>query len=253
MSTRNLAISLAKNINRYVILYFSLIMFLSFIFVLLTLLESKNLFFVVIVATVAFIGLGLAVGKAMKRRLEILIQNSLEKIETQLYFDELTGLYNRKTGFERLNEEILRARRTGNPLVVALVDIDDFKRINDTYGHPIGDRALNHVATQLKQALRAYDIVARYGGEEFLVILPNTDEINGYLALDRARTVISKRPVKIGSKSLSITVSIGLWEISGIENPLEAIERADRALYQAKRGGKNRVEVYTVECRSRFN
>lgn len=244
MSSKHLTMNLTRNINRFLLINLFLLLSLIVSVLAFTGYENRELLVLILLSGASLIGVNYMTGKIMKRKMEKIIQNSLEKIETQLYYDELTQVYNRKTGIIRLNEEIARAKRTGAPLVVAILDIDNFKNINDTYGHLVGDRALNHVATQIKQALRACDIVMRYGGEEFVVILPNTDEISGFVALERVRERISKKPVKVGNQTIKLTVSIGLREIAHDEDAMTAIEKADLALYQAKRSGKNRVEVF---------
>jgi diguanylate cyclase len=202
-----------------------------------------------VLAGILLAGLGLiisnfTIAKTLKRKMEKIIKHSLDQVENQLYFDELTSVYNRKTGMNRLNEEIARAGRIGKPTCVAILDIDNFKTINDTYGHLVGDRVLRHVALQIKNSLRTCDIVARYGGEEFLIILPDTDEINAIIALDRVKMNIAKKPIRVGREYLNITVSIGVTEISNNEHPLSSIDKADKALYKAKKNGKNKIEVF---------
>jgi diguanylate cyclase (GGDEF)-like protein len=202
-----------------------------------------------VLAGILLAGLGLiisnfTIAKTLKRKMEKIIKHSLDQVENQLYFDELTSVYNRKTGMNRLNEEIARAGRIGKPTCVAILDIDNFKTINDTYGHLVGDRVLRHVALQIKNSLRTCDIVARYGGEEFLIILPDTDEINAIMALDRVKMNIAKKPIRVGREYLNITVSIGVTEISNNEHTLSSIDKADKALYKAKKNGKNKIEVF---------
>jgi len=175
--------------------------------------------------------------------MEKIIHYSFEKVETQLYFDELTSVYNRTTGINRLMEEMARSKRHKQHLSVAMLDIDNFKSINDNYGHLAGDRVLNHIALQIKNLLRASDVVSRYGGEEFLIILPETDEIKAFMALERVRENIARRPVKIGNGKLNITVSIGITEVDINDSSTDAIQRADLALLKAKRDGKNRIEI----------
>lgn len=108
----------------------------------------------------------------------------------------------------------------------------------------MGDRVLNHVTIQIKNSLRGCDVVARYGGEEFLIILSETDEIHAISALERVRGQIAKKAIKVGNERLYVTVSIGLIEIAPNEDPIASIEKADLALYQAKRNGKNKVELF---------
>lgn len=244
MSTKHLTMHLAKNINKFLSMNVLILISSLITILIITGYEKMEVVFSICAAGLIAIGINFFTGRIMKQRIERMIKNSLEKIETQLYFDELTQVYNRKTGIKRLNEEIARSKRTGSPTVIAVVDIDNFKDINDTYGHLVGDKALSRLANQIKQSVRACDVVVRYGGEEFLIILPNTDEINALLALERVREQIARKPLLVGGNRIQLTVSIGLKEISFDEDAHTAINKADIALYQAKKNGKNRVEVY---------
>ncbi len=251
MNIKAISINLAKGFHKFFIL--NTVMVISAFLVLFFLLdyEKKDLLITISLVFLGIILINYFVTKVIQDRMDKLIRHSFEKVEAQLYFDELTSVYNRKTGLNRLREELIRAKRTGKPLSIAILDIDDFKKINDTYGHLVGDRVLNYVATQIKTSLRACDIVARYGGEEFLIILPDTDEINALAALERVRKQISKKPLKVGNERLFVTASIGLTEIELIEDPFEAINQADLALYQAKRDGKDKVEIFLKYTKNR--
>lgn len=251
MNIRAISINLAKSFHKFFI--FNTMMFIGAFLLLFFLMDyqRKDLLITISLVFTGIIVINFFVTKFIQNKMNKLIKHSFEKVEAQLYFDELTSVYNRKTGLNRLNEELLRAKRTGKPLSIAILDIDDFKRINDKYGHLVGDRVLNYVALQIKNALRLCDVVARYGGEEFLIILPETDEIKALSALERVRKQISKKPIKIGNERVYITVSIGLTEVEFIENPFEAIHKADLALYQAKRDGKNKIEIFLKLTKSR--
>ncbi|MCS7164018.1 MAG: GGDEF domain-containing protein [Thermodesulfovibrio sp.] len=243
MNPKTLIISITKNINKFLLLNIGiLILILSMVFVMEN--QDKKEFILTIFLTVIIsLSANLLSVKIMKRKMEKMITYSFQKVEAQLYFDELTSVYNRTTGINRLIEEMARAKRNKNHLSVAMLDVDNFKSINDKYGHLAGDRVLNHIALQIKNSLRANDIVSRYGGEEFLIILPDTDEIKAFMALERVRENIAKRPVKIGNEKLYVTVSIGITEIDISDSLTEAIQKADMALLQAKRTGKNRIEI----------
>ncbi len=243
MSTKSIIFNLSKDIHKWFLLNIVSILVISAL-ILSTLGYSKN-DIMIIVSEVTFgaILFNFLFAKMMKKRVEKTINNLFAKVESQLYYDELTSVYNRKAGFDRLMEEIARVRRNGSNLSIAMVDIDNFKSINDKYGHLVGDRVLRHVAMEIKNSLRMNDIVSRYGGEEFLVILPDSDEISAGFAMERVRENISKNPINIGRDKLYITISIGIAEITLNENPIDAIERADNALYRAKYSGKNRIEI----------
>jgi len=244
MNIRQISINLSKNMNRFIFLNILMLIATWTIFLYFSEYKQKEVLAGILLAGLGLIISNFTIAKKLKRKMEKIIKHSLDQVENQLYFDELTSVYNRKTGMNRLNEEIARAGRIGKPTCVAILDIDNFKTINDTYGHLVGDRVLRHVALQIKNSLRTCDIVARYGGEEFLIILPDTDEINAIMALDRVKMNIAKKPIRVGREYLNITVSIGVTEISNNEHPLSSIDKADKALYKAKKNGKNKIEVF---------
>jgi diguanylate cyclase (GGDEF)-like protein len=159
--------------------------------------------------------------------------------------DDLTGLANRRMFDGRLDEEIARAIRKGEPFTVLLADIDHFKVVNDTYGHQTGDRVLVHVASRLAIHTRGYDLAARYGGEEFALLLIGTDQREGVDVAERVRRDIEL--LAIPGYDRPTTVSIGVAEWQRGENADTLMHRADAGLYQAKRTGRNRVEASMVE------
>jgi diguanylate cyclase (GGDEF)-like protein len=154
-------------------------------------------------------------------------------LATQARTDPLTGAANRRSWDEEMDRELARARRTGDPLTVALIDIDHFKDYNDTHGHDAGDVLLRDLVTAIRAELRTGDVIARWGGEEFTLALPGCD-------LQQAQTIASRllRVVPSGQ-----TVSIGLTQARTQDTPRALIERADRALYAAKDGGRNQVKA----------
>ena len=167
------------------------------------------------------------------------------RLEAISVTDELTGMYNRRYFFERLEEYLRAARRHRLPLSLMMIDIDLFKRINDTYGHPTGDRVLRTIAELIRSGLRASDISARYGGEEFVILLPYTDEAEAIRLAHRLLTTVSSHPFPLPREAGPITISIGLSQLD-VEHPVSGeslISRADGALYQAKHEGRNRVNV----------
>jgi diguanylate cyclase (GGDEF)-like protein len=158
--------------------------------------------------------------------------------------DRLTGLANRARFDERLAEEALRARRHRRPWSLVLLDIDHYKRFNDSYGHVAGDRALRHVADRLQRALRASDLVARYGGEEFVVLLPETVPEHAAGRLDALRREIAGEPVPLPGtpRGARLTLSAGVasWPEDGA-TPEAVLQVADMRLYVAKQSGRNRL------------
>ncbi len=159
--------------------------------------------------------------------------------------DELTGLRNRTAVIERFNKEIIRSQRTNNPLAIAICDIDFFKKVNDNYGHPVGDRVLREFAERLKDSFRPYDLLGRYGGEEFIIVC-SASEIQAVDIFERFRRCIADTPFLEGELGLDITVSVGVRTYQG--EPLETeqvllslVADADTALYKAKHRGKDQV------------
>ncbi|GGQ48446.1 hypothetical protein GCM10010166_15840 [Couchioplanes caeruleus subsp. azureus] len=160
--------------------------------------------------------------------------------------DALTGLYTRRFLSEQLRVESERAARSGGPLALLLLDVDHFKRINDTYGHPAGDQVLVEVARRLRATCRAGDVVARFGGEEFAVLTTATDPQHLTAVAERIRTQINAVPVLVdGHTPVAVTVSIGGTTAEPPQTPDELVNAADTALYAAKRGGRDRVVVTT--------
>ena len=172
--------------------------------------------------------------------------NSYSKILQYATIDALTNLNNRRQFELRLGQEIATTKRQKNPLCAMMIDIDFFKKVNDTYGHASGDAVLRGVAGIIKSALRESDIPSRYGGEEFAVLLPYTHIEEARIVGERLRKAVESSPIPINVedvdvKSINVTISMGLAEFNSAETGEELFERADKALYDAKKGGRNRV------------
>ncbi|MFV3304997.1 diguanylate cyclase domain-containing protein [Pseudomonas sp. NY15181] len=157
--------------------------------------------------------------------------------------DALTGLPNRAALAERLEQEVARWERAGGDLLLAILDVDHFKRINDDFGHLAGDKVLKIIASELSKRLRKTDFIARYGGEEFVVLLPATPLEGGQRLLDLLRGAVEACPFHFKGERLVITCSAGLTAFRAGERSDVVFERADQALYRAKRGGRNRLEA----------
>jgi len=158
--------------------------------------------------------------------------------------DVLTGAYNREFLQQRLPGEIEAAAARGQPLSLAMVDVDHFKHVNDCYGHDVGDDVLAEVARRLRSAIRGGDLLVRYGGEEFLVVLPSADAGRAWEVGERMRHRVQVRPIDAGSHALTVQVSVGVAQHRADDaEPADLIRRADHALYTAKGRGRNRVEV----------
>lgn len=169
------------------------------------------------------------------------LQEELDKASTQARHDPLTGSLNRKGLDEAMEREIARAQRLGSPLCVALLDLDNFKLINDRLGHGAGDAALVHLAKVTREVMRPQDLLARYGGEEFVLLLPDTDVNAGVVAMTRLQRELTTRFFMQGNEKILITFSAGVAQVQGTESSTDAILRADKSMYLAKRAGKNRV------------
>ncbi len=170
----------------------------------------------------------------------LLVQQNLQ-LEQLSILDRLTGLFNRLRLDEVLKAEQARHRRTGAELSVVLLDLDDFKSVNDTHGHPAGDAVLVSVAGLLKAASRQLDVVGRWGGEEFLIVCRDTD-LNGAAVLaEKLRSQLAQHPLPPPLTGHG-TASFGVASLRDGEEIAQLLGRADAALYQAKRAGRNRVE-----------
>ena len=176
-----------------------------------------------------------------KRAQVVQLQEELDRASAQARHDPLTGSLNRKGLDEAMEREIARARRLGSPLCVALLDVDNFKSLNDRLGHAGGDAALIHLAQVTREVMRPQDLLARYGGEEFVIVLPDTAAESGVAAMTRLQRELTTRFFLQGAEKILITFSAGVAQLNGSERSVDAISRADQAMYLAKRSGKNRV------------
>jgi diguanylate cyclase (GGDEF)-like protein len=179
----------------------------------------------------------------LTRRNEALSAAS-RKLEVLAMTDPLTALFNRRTIMDMINKELSRSARRGTRFSVVMADIDNFKTVNDTFGHDAGDRVLREIATLLAQNFRPYDIVGRFGGEEFLVVIKDTNLEEGRALAERTRASIADRtvPLREGA-SIRVTVSFGCTAVDP-DHPQtvdKLLRRADEALYESKKAGKNRV------------
>ena len=167
----------------------------------------------------------------------------LEEQRQKALIDPLTGLPNRAAWSERLEHEIRQWQQHGNTLSLAMLDLDHFKRINDNYGHLAGDKVLKIIATVLRKRLRGADFIARFGGEEFVLLLPATTPTVGAKLLETLRAAIEACPFHFKGERVTITISMGLASFKPGEHSDLVLKRADQALYRAKNGGRNRVEL----------
>ncbi|MEW5722527.1 MAG: diguanylate cyclase [Thermodesulfobacteriota bacterium] len=171
------------------------------------------------------------------------LQEELRKSEQQAHTDELTGLHNRRAFNVRLAEETGRSRRYNNALSLIILDLDDFKPVNDAFGHLVGDRLLVTLAQTLEKAVRGPDFACRYGGEEFAIICPHTDLPGATMLAERLRKTIASTTFTVKGKSIPVTISAGVALLRPHQNMEQLIDRADKAMYLAKSRGKNQVRT----------
>ena len=186
---------------------------------------------------------GLAERVAHMEQEAIGYREHLEEQRQKALVDPLTGLPNRAAWGERLDHEISQWQQNGSTLLLAMLDLDHFKRINDNYGHLAGDKVLKIIANVLRKRLRGADFIARFGGEEFILLMPATAPANGAKLLENLRASIEACPFHFKGEPVTITVSMGLTAFRPGEHSDGVLKRADQALYRAKHAGRNRVEL----------
>jgi diguanylate cyclase len=169
------------------------------------------------------------------------LQGELSQASEMVRYDPLTGVLNRKGMNEAIEAEVGRARRQNTKLCMALLDIDNFKKLNDSLGHAAGDSALQHLAKVVKETIRPQDSLSRYGGEEFVVLLPDTPLDSAMTAMVRVQRELTRRFFLHNNDKVLITFSCGVAELGDNEDPHDTLKRADAGMYIAKRNGKNRV------------
>ena len=177
------------------------------------------------------------------RRQKAELAQALEQIRQLATHDDLTGLLNRRAMLDRMQLEQRRSLRSGSPLLIAQLDIDHFKVVNDTHGHAAGDLVLQSFADTVRRNVRDTDVLARWGGEEFVLLLCDTPAADAVALMERLRQAVQAMqvPVPQGGQPITVTVSIGLARHAPADPLAGTLERADRALYAAKAGGRNRV------------
>jgi diguanylate cyclase (GGDEF)-like protein len=185
----------------------------------------------------------LALANARLRDHDLQLTQLNQQLQQLAHTDEVTGLFNKRRLQEHLEMEVARAKRYAECFSCLMIDIDDFKKINDTFGHQAGDEVLRQTGLLLRQSLRISDFVARYGGEEFTIILPRTNSAGAYRVAENLRLAFKSHEFKIPSASLYITISIGVACYSGVGylDTQQLISHADTALYRAKKNGKDQA------------
>ena len=179
-----------------------------------------------------------------RKRYTDFLRNNLDHSLELAVTDQLTGLHNRRYMTGQLNALVARAVKGGDPVAALLIDIDHFKKINDNFGHDVGDEVLREFALRVASNVRAIDLPCRYGGEEFVVIMPDTTIEAAERVAERIRTHVAGSPFRVagGEELLTVTISIGVAATLGEEDtPAALLKRADEGVYEAKAGGRNKV------------
>jgi diguanylate cyclase len=176
------------------------------------------------------------------------IREQLEKEKIRAVTDKLTGLPNREAYSERVHDEMLRWQRYQHPLSLAVLYIDFFKKVNDQYGHQMGDKVLKAVSSSVANRLREVDFIARFGGEEFVLLLPETNAEDAQHMLNRTRERLAKTQMKSKNSDgeetkFTVTFSIGIAQFTDGDTSENVFERADKALYEAKENGRNQCII----------
>jgi diguanylate cyclase (GGDEF)-like protein len=182
----------------------------------------------------------------MAEKLAVEAWEAKERLRELAVKDGLTDLYNHRYFQDLLDKELPRVERYNHVLSIIMVDIDHFKSINDTYGHPQGDIVLRTVADLFQETVRKPDTVARYGGEEFVIVLPETDIKGAVVLAERLRKLVEKRDIKLEEKTINITISLGVTTYetaNGRKSKAEIMGAADKALYNSKQTGRNKLSI----------
>lgn len=185
-------------------------------------------------------------------RLMGLLEEAHDKVTTLTTHDDLTRLPNRRWFFTRLDEELDRSRRYGSGLSLVMVDIDHFRKVNDTFGHPLGDLALAEVARLISANVRTSDVVARYGGEEFMILLPESNAEQAVHVAEKLRAVVEVNDISMEGPEVKVTISCGVADLSNVR-PTKGclrdafVKAADHAMHRAKENGRNQVLVHAWE------
>jgi diguanylate cyclase (GGDEF)-like protein len=179
--------------------------------------------------------------KKLARNKQIEMEAVLAQAEEVAHVDPLTFLPNRRTIIKDLQSEVMRAERYHSLFSISVVDIDNFKSINDSYGHPVGDEVLRHVALQLRDSIRHPDVVGRYGGEEFIILLPNSDKDAAAEQATRLGREIRSKVMRSKDHDIHVTISIGIAQFRiGEDSWHSLLKRADNAMFEAKNQGRDR-------------
>ena len=201
------------------------------------------LFTITLVSVVILVRWRIGQLKRREQLLQLQIAEKTAELQQLARSDALTGLANRRAFDEALHRECVRARRSGSPLMLVLLDIDHFKQVNDKFSHSVGDTVLKHIANEISRHCREGDTVARWGGEEFAILLPDTSVTDAAEICERIRSAIMQIDCSAYADGLALTISMGIAAFSAETSHSKLLVRADQALYQAKQQGRNRIDI----------
>ena len=170
-----------------------------------------------------------------------------ERIQHQARTDGLTGLVNHRTFYEVLEQELWRSKRYGEQISLIMVDIDNLKTINDTFGHKAGDKVIMEIGRRIRESIRQIDTAARYGGDEFAIILPNTSLTDATVVAERMVAVVSSSAIMNRKDEIPVSISVGLGQYGPNDSPDEITSKSDKALYAAKQSGKNTFKIFAAK------
>lgn len=171
------------------------------------------------------------------------LSEEASQLHQKVATDHLTGVLSYSSLMDALERQVNKAKQNGSPLCVMMADLDYFKKVNDTYGHLVGDIVLKHTAKRIQAAIRSFDMIGRFGGEEFVIILENSDLVLAKIIAERIRNGIAGTPFHANKFNIDITISLGIAMLRKDDHLETLLERADAAMYEAKKNGRNRVAV----------
>ena len=169
------------------------------------------------------------------------IKESHGQLRAQAVVDKLTGIYNRRYLDEQLGVRFAEAQRYSAPFSIGLIDIDHFKKVNDTHGHQVGDQVLAETAALIRRQMRKEDLLARYGGEEFAIMLPHTDRLGAAILAERVREAVEEHSFVVSCTTIAISMGLASFPLDSVENDFELLKLTDKRLYEAKNSGRNQT------------
>ena len=206
---------------------------------------KSGLYLFNLISVALFVALFSGIFAYTSKQNETILLNAHKQLYITATTDSMTNLSNRMKTLDLIQDQIVRAKRTEKPFTLAIADIDNFKMVNDNYGHDTGDTVIISIAKLMRNSLREQDIIGRWGGEEFMIVLPETDINAGKVVLEKLRKNIESNPTIVNDASIDITITLGVSTSTHADTINEIIKLADNALYEGKRGTKNCIVLST--------